>query len=515
MLLANSSQMQMIDKKAMENIGMPGIVLMENAGKVVFDEIVHMKDKFDRVIILAGPGNNGGDGFVIARHLHNVKIPVRVFIIGKATHVEGDALANLNILKKLSIQIDEVFDGGGFVKLEKSIRQGALLVDAIFGTGLTKPVHGIFSEVIDLVNEMADYILSVDIPSGIDSDTGKVMGTAIEADKTVSLVIPKIGNIMYPGSDYNGELVIKGIGVPDIVIEDTKIEYNIITSEVIERMIPHRKRNTNKGDYGKGNIIAGSTGLTGAAILACKAALRSGMGLLKLYIPESLNIIITTAVPETVTVPLIEVRKGVIGINNFNKVIEESNKSDVLAIGPGCGLNAEVGELLKRIIFEVHKPLVIDADGLNALAKNVHWLESKKSDIIITPHPGEMSRLCGQTVEEVNDNPIETALSFSKEWGVITVLKGSRTVIATPSGEVFINVNGNPGMATAGSGDILTGVITSFIAQGFKPIDAAVFGVYIHGMAGDIMAESRGEHGLLAGDIVEGITRALKVLAGR
>lgn len=515
MLLANSEQMSLIDRYSMENIGMPGIVLMENAGKVVFDEIIKMKSQFDRVIILSGPGNNGGDGFVIARHLHNVKIPVRVFIVGKSTHVEGEALANLNILKKLSIQIDEVFDGGGFVKLEKAIRQKALVVDAIFGTGVSKPVHGIFAEVIDLVNEMSDYILSVDLPSGIDSNTGKILGTAIKADKTVSLVIPKIGNIMFPGSDYNGELLIKGIGVPDIVIDSINIKYNIITSEVIETMIPHRKRNTNKGDYGKGNIVAGSTGLTGAAILACKAALRSGMGLLKLYIPESLNVIITTAVPETVTVPLIEVRKGVIGINNFNKVIDDSNKSDVLAIGPGCGLNAEVGELLKRIIFEVHKPLVIDADGLNALAKNVHWLENKKSDIIITPHPGEMSRLTGIDVEEVNNKPIETALKFSQEWGVITVLKGSRTVIATPSGEVYINVNGNPGMATAGSGDILTGVITSFIAQGFKPIDAAIFGVYIHGMAGDIMAESRGEHGLLAGDIVEGITRALKVLAGR
>lgn len=515
MLLANSSQMQMIDQKSVENIGIQSIVLMENAGKVVVDEILKTDTRFDRVIILAGPGNNGGDGFVVARHLHNIKMPVRVFIIGKSSHIEGDALTNLNILKKLSIQIDEVFDGGGFVKLEKSIRQGALIVDGIFGTGLTKPVHGIFGEVIDLVNEMADYTISIDIPSGIDSDTGKVMGTAIEADKTVSLVIPKIGNVMYPGSDYNGELLIRGIGVPDIIIDDTKIKYNIITDEVIQRLIPHRKSNTNKGDYGKGNIIAGSTGLTGAAILACKAALRSGMGLLKLYIPESLNIIITTAVPETVTVPLLEVRKGVIGINNFNKVIEDSNKSDVLAIGPGCGLNAEVGELLKRIIFEVHKPLVIDADGLNALAKNVQWLENKKSDIIITPHPGEMSRLCGQTIEEINDHPIETALSFSREWGVITVLKGSRTVVATPSGEVYVNINGNPGMATAGSGDVLTGVITSFIAQGFKPIDAVIFGVYIHGMAGDIMAESRGEHGLLAGDIVDGITRALKVLAGR
>lgn len=515
MLLAKKEQMRTIDKIAVEKVGLPSIVLMENSGKVVFDEIMKMRSTFERVILLCGPGNNGGDGFVIARHLHNLNVPIKVFIIGKASHIHGDSLSNLNILKKLSIPIDEVFDGGGFVKLEKALRQGSLVVDAIFGSGLSKDVFGIYTEVFDLVNELATNILSVDIPSGVNCDTGKVMGNAIRANKTVSLVIPKVGNIMFPGSEYNGELLIKGIGVPDIVINEVKIRYNIITDEVIERLIPHRRRNTSKVDYGRGNIVAGSIGLTGAAILACKAALRSGMGLLKLYIPESVNYIITTAVPETITIPLQEVRKGVIGINNFNKVVEEAKASDVLCFGPGCGTASEVGELLKRIIFEVDKPLVIDADGLNALSKNVEWLLSKKNEVIITPHPGEMSRLTGKTVEEINNNPIDTALEFSREWGVITVLKGSRSVLATPEGDVYININGNPGMATAGSGDVLAGVITSFIAQGFKPIDAAIFGVYIHGMAGDIMAESRGEHGLMAGDIVEGITKALKILAGR
>lgn len=515
MLLAKKDQMKLIDKIAVEKVGLPSIVLMENAGKVVFDEIMKVRETFERVIILSGPGSNGGDGFVIARHLHNLNVPVKVFIIGKVSHIHGDSLSNLNILRKLSIPIDEVFDGGGFVKLEKALRQGSLVVDAIFGTGLSKDVFGIYTEVIDLVNEHGRNILAVDIPSGVNADTGKIMGNAIRATKTISLVIPKVGNIMFPGSEYHGDLIIKGIGVPDIVINEVNIRYNIITDEVIEKLVPHRRRNTSKVDYGRGNIVAGSIGLTGAAILACKGALRSGMGLLKLYIPESLNFIITTAVPETITVPLQEVRKGVIGINNFNKVIDDAMLSDVVCFGPGCGQASEVGELLKRIIFEVDKPLVLDADGLNALAKNVDWLLSKKNQIIITPHPGEMSRLTGKTVEEINNNPIEIALEFSKQWGVITVLKGSRSVIATPDGEVYININGNPGMATAGSGDVLAGVVTSFIAQGFKPIDAAIFGVYIHGMAGDIMAASRGEHGLMAGDIVEGITKALKILAGR
>jgi NAD(P)H-hydrate epimerase len=512
MLLAMNHQMQALDKKAIETYGIPSIVLMENAGKVVVDEIIKARNTYSKVIIVCGPGNNGGDGFVIARHLYNLFVPVKVFVVGKASELNHDAMLNYSILKKLDFEIDEISDDAGLIKFEKFLRRDNLIVDSIFGTGMSREIQGIFAKVIIAINEMADMVLSVDLPSGINGNDGHVLGVAVEADKTVALVIPKVGNIMFPGSDYNGELIIKGIGVPDMIIEQVGIKYNLITRDIIEPLVPHRKRNSHKGDYGKGQIIAGSIGLAGAAILACKAALRTGMGLLKLYIPESLNMLITTSVPEVITIPLNEVRRGVIGISNFQKIIEDASWADVIAIGPGCGVNAEVSELIKRLLNESVIPLVIDADGINALSKSLYWLEEKKCPVILTPHVGEMSRLTGLSADEINASPIDIAVQFSQKWDTIVVLKGARTVIATPSGEVYVNINGNSGMATAGSGDVLTGIITSLIAQGLEPVQASILGVFIHGRAGDIMVEQRGEHGLLAGDLILGLTKAIREL---
>ncbi|MDK9710879.1 NAD(P)H-hydrate dehydratase [Acidaminobacter sp.] len=512
MRLAMNHQMQQIDRKAIDEYGIPSIVLMENAGKVVVDEIMKMRNEFQKAVIVCGPGNNGGDGFVIARHLFNLNVPVKVFVVGEVSELNHDSMLNYSILKKLEFQIDEIKDDASILAFERFLRPGNLIVDAIFGTGISRRVEGIYERTIDAINEMAHQVLSVDLPSGIDGNTGHVLGTAIDADKTIALVISKVGNILFPGSDYNGEVIIKGIGVPDVIIEKVGIKYNLITSDIITPLIPHRKRNSHKGDYGKGQIIAGSIGMAGAAILACRAALRSGMGLLKLYIPESLNTLITTSVPEVITVPMSEVRRGVIGISNFQKIIEDTCWPDVIAIGPGCGVNAEISELIKRLLNESEVPMVIDADGINALSKSLHWLENKKCPVVLTPHVGEMCRLTGLSAEEINEDPIGTAVQFSKTWKTVTVLKGARTVIATPDGEVYVNINGNSGMATAGSGDVLTGVITSMIAQGLDPVGAAVIGVYLHGRAGDLMVAERGEHGLLAGDLVFGLTKAIREL---
>lgn len=512
MRLAMNHQMQQIDRKAIDEYGIPSIVLMENAGKVVVDEILKMRDQYQKVVIVCGPGNNGGDGFVIARHLYNLGVTVKVFVVGEISELNHDAMLNYSILKKLEFKIDEINDDTSMLAFERFLRPGNLIVDAIFGTGMSREVGGIYLRVIEAINEMAHQVLSVDLPSGIDGNTGHVLGTAIEADKTVALVIPKVGNILFPGSDYNGEVIIKGIGVPDVIIERVGIKYNLITEDIIAPLVPHRKRNSHKGDYGKGQIVAGSIGMAGAAILACRAALRSGMGLLKLYIPESLNTLITTSIPEVITVPLSEVRRGVIGITNFQRIIEDCCWPDVIAIGPGCGVNAEISELIKRLLNESEVPLVIDADGINALSKSLHWLENKKCPVVLTPHVGEMSRLTGLSAEEINGDPIGTAIRFSKQWKTVTVLKGARSVVATPEGEVFVNTNGNSGMATAGSGDVLTGVITSMIAQGLDPVGASVLGVYLHGRAGDIMVAERGEHGLLAGDLVLGLTKAIREL---
>ena len=512
MRLAMNHQMQQMDRNAIEFYGIPSIVLMENAGKVVVDEIIKRRDQFQKAVIVCGPGNNGGDGFVIARHLYNLNVPVKVFLVGEVSELNHDAMLNYSILKKLDFQIDEIKDDAGLLTFERWLRPGNLIVDAIFGTGMSRKVEGIYQRTIEAINEMAHRVLSVDLPSGIDGNTGHVLGVAVKADLTVALVIPKVGNFLFPGADYNGQVIIKGIGVPDVIIERVGIKYNIITQDIIQPLIPQRKRNSHKGDYGKGQIIAGSIGMAGAAILACRAALRSGMGLLKLYIPESLTTLITTSVPEVITIPLTEVRRGVIGISNFQRIIEDSAWPDVIAIGPGCGVNAEISELIKRLLSESKVPMVIDADGINALAKSLYWLENKQCPVVLTPHVGEMSRLTGLSADEINANPIETAIQFSRQWKTITVLKGARTVIATPEGDVYVNLNGNSGMATAGSGDVLTGIITSMIAQGLDPVNAAVLGVYLHGRAGDLMVAERGEHGLLAGDLILGLTKSIREL---
>lgn len=512
MKLALNDEMREIDRVTIEKFGIPGVVLMENAGNAVVDEIKKLDKKVESVLILCGTGNNGGDGFVIARHLHNANINIRLFIVGQPKDISGDAELNLQVLRKLDIQIDNVNDQGGLMKLEKLIPMQDVVVDAIFGTGLVDEVQGIQAGVIDVVNRLSEFTVSVDVPSGISGDTGKVMGCAVRAHKTVTFALPKIGNIMYPGADYNGELIIRQIGLPKKSMNEVGMKHHIITRDRILKLLPERPQNSHKGTYGKANVIAGSSGMTGAAILTCKAALRSGLGLLKLYIPESLNLLITTSVPEVVTIPLNEMRRGVININQIARIIDDASDVDVVAIGPGCGTASEMSELVRQMIEAAECPMVIDADGLNVLAKNVSWLNNKKSEIVLTPHPGEMARLTGLSLDEITENPIDVATEFAMKHDVILVLKGSRTIIATPEGQVFVNLTGNSGMATAGSGDVLTGIITGFIAQGMNPKDAAILSVYIHGRAGDIMAGRKGEFGLLAGDIVSGLTHTLMEL---
>jgi len=505
-----NSDIRKIEENAFTKYGVASIAIMENAGSSVAYEIKESNLDTTCFLIVSGTGNNGGDGFVVARHLKNYGYNVTVFVIGNPKNIVGDARLNFDILKKIDIQIENISDQNGIIKFEKMIKKCPFVVDAIFGIGINKDIDGIHSSVIDRINSYSKFVISVDIPSGIDANNAHVYGNAVMANKTVSFTLPKVGNIMFPGSIYSGNLAIKNVGIPIKAVNDENLKYQIITEEFVRKSLNIRDRDSHKGDYGKANVVAGSSGLTGAAILTCKAALRSGLGLLRLYIPESLNTIITLSVPETVTVPLQEMRKGVIGINHINRIIDDSNSGNVLTIGPGCGNTSELSEMIRRSIIDVKVPLVIDADGLNALSKNVKWLLDREGDTVLTPHPGEMSRLTGYSTEEINRDPINIAKKFAMDWKVVMVLKGSRTVIASPKGEVFININGNPGMATAGSGDVLTGIITGFIAQGIDVYKSAILGVYLHGMAGDLMVEKRGEHGLLAGDIVEGLAYALK-----
>lgn len=514
MKLAINSEMKKLDKVAIEDYEIQSAVLMENAGALVAANIIEM-ETVKTVTVVCGTGNNGGDGFVAARHLHNKGVQIKVFVIGNMKDISGDALINLNILRKMELPIENIKELNNLIRLEKATKVSDLTIDAVFGTGFNRALEILYTSVFDIINENSKFILAIDIPSGIHGDSGEADEHAINAQRTITFTIPKCGNILHPGSERTGELIVKDIGIPKRIIEEMKIKRNIITEQSVMKFFPWRRGFSHKGDYGRVNVIAGSTGLTGAAILTCRSALRSGIGLLKLYIPESLAVLITHSVPEAITIPLQEVRKGVIGITHFDRIIEDSGSSDVVAIGPGCGNTAETSELVRRIIQELEKPVVIDADGLNAISRNTDILLDKKSSVIMTPHPGEMSRLIGLSTEEINERPIEIARKYAMMWDVILVLKGARTVVAAPNGDIYVNVTGNSGMATAGSGDVLTGVIAGFIGQGLTPLQAALLGVYVHGRAGDNSAKYKGEYGLLAGDIVEGLIYTMKEMASQ
>jgi NAD(P)H-hydrate epimerase len=508
--VALSDEMKMIDRIAIEKYGIPGVVLMENAGKSVVDEIIKEFGFNANFTVVCGRGNNGGDGFVIARHLYDKGFKVKVFIVGDMKGIKGDSLINLNIIINMGVDIREIISDDDLMKLKETVIDYPIVIDALFGTGLNKDVQGIRERIINIINRYSKYTFAVDIPSGIGGNDGKVYKAAIRANKTITFALPKCGNLIYPGAEYNGKLIIKNIGIPNKIIENIELSHNLIDLGIIKYNLPSRRKNTHKGNYGKANIIAGSSGMTGAAILTCKSALRTGLGLLRLYIGESLNHIVKTSIPEIITVPLREIRKGVIGINHIDRIISDTKEASVLTIGPGCGNTAEVSEIIKQVIANVEVPIILDADGLNGLSKNIEWLSEKKTKIIITPHIGEMSRLTGIEIEEIQENLIKVARDFSQNWGVIVVLKGASTIIASPEGEVFINIKGNPGMATAGSGDVLTGIITGLVAQGLDPLEAAVTGVYIHGVTGDRVARDKGEYGLLAGDMVECIAYTIK-----
>ncbi len=515
MKLATNEQMAQINKIAIKEFSIPGIVLMENAGFAMLHEIVKDFDPTNRIVIICGNGNNGGDGFVLARHLHQRGYRLQIFHVGYPEHLIGDSEINYKIVNKLKIPMTQIHNEKDLPDLFVELSRCNLVVDSLIGTGMQSSATGVDAKIISAVNDATCKVYSVDIPSGVGGNDGRVSNIAIRADKTITFSLPKVGNILFPGAAFNGDLIIKDIGIPLEVIDEVPMNYELITRSMVVDMIPKRDRNSHKGYYGKARMIAGSMSMAGAAILTTKAALRSGLGMARLYVPDSINHIMKTAVPELITVPFQELRKGVIGINHIDTILKDAPDSDVFTIGPGCGISFELEEIVKNIIEKVPSPIILDADALNVLAKDVSVLNLKKSPIIITPHMGEMSRLTGKPLEEIIESPVSTARDFAIEWQVYVVLKSARTVVATPEGKVYVNINGNSGMSTAGTGDVLTGIITGMVGQGLSPLNAALAGVFIHGMTGDRVAERLGEHGLLAGDLVEALPYTLKELLGR
>jgi NAD(P)H-hydrate epimerase len=512
MILVTANEMQQMDLRTIESFGIPGRVLMENAGRgatrFFVERFSDLKNK--RIGVIAGRGNNGGDGFVIARYLAQAGIPVKVYLLAPGNRVKGDAAANLELLKPLEIPVIEIPDENSFSVQKPSMTDSDIWIDAILGTGLKSEVKGYFRKIINFINDLDKPVFAVDIPSGLNSDTGQPCGTCIRAQATATFGFAKTGHMIYPGKGYTGMLEIIDIGIPPHIVASVGPRQFLLTKDRIKSYLFPRVADAHKGTTGHLLVVAGSSGKTGAASMTSISALRAGAGLVTLGIAKSLNPILEAQILEAMTSPLPEIRQGVLSESAFDAIQELMIGKKCLAIGPGLGQAAETKKLVRKIIQECQIPMVIDADGLNNLAGQMQIIKSASAPIVLTPHPGEMARLLDTTVGSIQQDRINSARSAAVALNVHVVLKGARTVIGHPDGRVFINPTGNPGMASGGMGDVLTGIIAGYIVQGYSPKTAAHIGAYLHGAAADCLAKSMGPYGYLAGEVMNSVPGEIK-----
>ncbi|MCC6545238.1 MAG: NAD(P)H-hydrate dehydratase [Nitrospirae bacterium] len=513
MYIATAQEMNNIDRRTGDEYGIPTLLLMENAAsgitRAVEQMLVSISGK--RITVMCGRGNNGGDGLASARQLHNLGASVTVYLLSDTADFKSEPAINLNIALKMGIEVNE--KGKYSLRtLSSRLRHSHMIIDAMIGTGLASAVKEEYMEVIELINSSKRPVIAVDIPTGINSDTGEVMGAAIRATATVTFALPKRGHYLYPGPDYTGKLQITDISIPAAAVEKEAIYLSLLTGNDMQDIVPSRQSDSHKGTNGHALVIAGSIGKGGAAAMTALSCLRTGAGLLTLAVPKSVQPIVAGKLTEVMTQPLAETDEQTIAADAAETIMAACWDKAVVAIGPGLTTNKETVSFVKKLIVEISIPLVVDADAINALAGSTELLRERRSATILTPHPGEMGRLTGKSTAEVQQDRIGTARNFAITYGVYLILKGAHTVIAEPSGAVHISPTGNPGMATGGTGDALTGIITGLIAQGVEPSDAARLGVYLHGLAGDIAAQETGMAGMIAGDLIEHIPAAIKQL---
>ncbi len=517
MHLVTADEMREMDRQTIESFGLPGRVLMENAGRGAARVLMKKFPDLSsiRVAIASGRGNNGGDGFVIARYLAHAGIPVTVYLLSESSRLSGDTADNFNLLAALNIPVREVTNESDFNQVKTEMAHHQLWVDAILGTGLNSEVKGFFKSVINYINKLNRTVLSVDIPSGLHTDSAKPCGTCIRADVTVTFAFPKIGHIQLPGADYTGELHIIDIGIPPHIVENVPPQHHLISKESIKSLIRPRACDIHKGGTGHVLVLAGSPGKTGAAAMTAMSALRSGAGLVTLGIPESLNSVVESQALEVMTIALAETETGALSDASIDTVLPLLENKKCLTFGPGIGTHPKTKQLVMRLIRECPVPMIIDADGLNNLADHPEILHSCKSEVILTPHPGEMARMLNTTPKNVQENRITFAKEFAGKYNVHLILKGARTLIAHPDGHLYINPSGNPGMASAGMGDVLTGMIAGFVSQGYSPRTAARMAVYLHGDAADKVAASKGPYGYIASDIMDKLPEVIGGITGQ
>lgn len=518
MRVLNAAQMRDADRQTIDDIGIPSMVLMENAGRQVVAALEAAYDDLsDRTVaVLCGPGNNGGDGFVVARTLHQRGVDVSVFVIATMAAIKGDARLNVEILGRLGLTVVEISDEQAWDLHFSEISQCALIVDAIFGTGLKSPLAGMMETVAADVNASGIPVIAIDLPSGLSADHAEPIGECLRAAITVTLAAPKLPLVLPPGEAQAGTIVVADIGIPPEVIDNLAGPHlELLTREAMREIVQPRESDSHKGDYGHVLIVAGSRGKTGAAHLAAVGALRSGAGLVSLATPLSSQPIVAAMGAEYMTVPLEETAEGTVGAGALQAILDL--EQDVIAVGPGLGAGPDVTAFVRELVEKSESPLVLDADALNALASDPDLLQSGAGSrpIIITPHPGEMSRLANTSVDEVQARRVDVARDFAVQHQIYVVLKGYRTLIATPEGKVFINPLGNPGMATGGTGDVLVGVLSAWLAQLLDAEAACKIAVYLHALAGDLTEADEGEVAMTAGDLAAHLGDAVLELTAR
>lgn len=515
MYLVTAEEMREMDRMTIEEFGIPGRVLMENAGRgatrMLMEEFGNLAGK--KIGVMAGRGNNGGDGHVIARYLSEYGFDVGVWLLGTADQVRGDAKANLDLLPGLDIPLVEMPDEAAFESDRAALAEIDLWVDAVLGTGLKSDVRGYFGTIIDFINEQKKPVFAVDIPSGLDSDTGMPHGKCVRAAATATFAYAKTGHLQYPGAEYTGKLRVIDIGIPERIANRIGPKQWLMTPESVRTEFSPRPPAAHKGNNGHLLVLAGSPGKTGAAAMAALSALRTGTGLVTLGVPAALNPVLETLVLEGMTVPLPDDCSGFLRESAFETIMGLLSDKKCLALGPGIGTPDETRKLVHRVLKACRVPVVIDADGLNCLAGDTELLKISDIPIVLTPHPGEMARLAGMTTREIQQDRIGCARNFATEHNVHLVLKGAGTVIAHPNGDVFVNPTGNPGMASGGMGDVLTGMVAGLIAQGYPVDTAARMGVFLHGAAADELAEKSGPFGYLAGEIMNAIPNQIGILS--
>ena len=505
MKVSKVSEMRSLDRTAVEKFGIVEELLMENAGEALYFCILKefgMRDKM--FLVFSGVGNNGGDGFVVARKIHSNGGKVKVFILGDRNKFKGAAKTNLDIICRLPIEVQQL---DSIESLKTDISHCNAIVDAIFGTGLTRDVGGLYRDVVELVNGSGKTVFSADIPSGIQGDTGKILGTAIRADYTVSFGLPKVGNMLFPGYDLCGKLYVTFISFPPSMYntETMKVEINHSAK------LPPKNQDAHKGDFGEVLFIAGASSYFGAPYFAALSFLKAGGGYSRLAAPASMTPFIANKGSEIVFVPQKETGPGTISLENKGALIDLSKGMDMVVLGPGLSLEEETQRLARELTWEVNKPLLIDGDGITALCDHMRVIKERKAETILTPHLGEMSRITKMTVPEIDADKIRILQHTAKELNAIIVLKGAHSLIGYPDERVYINMSGNPGMATAGSGDVLAGTIAAMFGQGLSLDDAVRKGVFIHGFSGDLAAQDKGEDGITAQDVLDYLPAAVKM----